>query len=173
MQLNCFLGRSYRTLQVTFRRRFVDPGLQGRFQLKGIKVCTLEPVTLYMENFFFDRGQSVRSLVLHRGGRLQIREYADALRNLPQAFWVKSTTRERRFQESFCCVRMEWNFMSFCFCGKFIALLEFGTFYDIAHSCWTVTLVKFKNKCLLLLTFDVPPQTLHRGFWKQIYLSGV
>ena len=82
--------------------------------------------------FFFDRGQSVRSLVLHRGGRLQIREYADALRNLPQAFWVKSTTRERRFQESFCCVRMEWNLMSFCFCGrldKFIALLEFGTFY--------------------------------------------
>lgn len=52
MQFNCFLGRSCRTLQVTFRRRFVDPGLQGRFQLKGIKVCTLEPVTLYVENFF-------------------------------------------------------------------------------------------------------------------------
>ena len=32
------------------------------------------------------------------------------------------------------------------------------------------TLVKFKNKCLLLLTLGVPPQTLHLGFWKQVPL---
>ena len=30
------------------------------------------------------------------------------------------------------------------------------------------TLAKFKNKCLLVLTFGAPPQTLQRGFWKGI-----
>ena len=56
---------------------------------------------------FFDRGQSVRSLALHRGGRLQIREYADALRNLPQAFWVKQRHVSEGFKSVF--VVFAWN----------------------------------------------------------------
>ena len=85
---------------------------------------------------FFDRGQSVRSLVLHRGGRLQIREYADALRNLPQAFWVKTTTRERRFQESFCCVRMNGILRVFVFVVSLLLC------WSLAHFTISHTLVE-------------------------------
>lgn len=83
--------------------------------------------------FLFDRGQSVRSLVLHRGGRLQIREYADALRNLPQAFWVKTTTRERRFQESFCCVRMNGILRVFVFVVSLLLCWSLAHF-TISHT---------------------------------------
>ena len=85
---------------------------------------------------FFDRGQSVRSLVLHRGGRLQIREYADALRNLPQAFWVKTTTRERRFPESFCCVRMNGILRVFVFVVSLLLC------WSLAHFTISHTLVE-------------------------------
>ena len=38
----------------------------------------------------------------------------------------------------------------------------------INRSSLQCTLAKFKNKCLLDLTFGAPPQTLQRGFWKGI-----
>ena len=68
------------------------------------------------------------------------------------------------------------NFRPVCFYTVYLAVtterlelnLPIVEAIYINRSSLQCTLAKFKNKCLLDLTFGAPPQTLQRGFWKGI-----